>query len=662
MNKILKLLFLALCLFVTTEAFAGKSYYAKVIAEGESGKGKVYVSGSTDTPSDDAYQETSERSDNIETSNGQGVLTFELFAKGESGYTLRYWQNEAGDSVSGSNPFQVQITSTSTDKNNPATERYKAVFEEGQGLTVTAEPMNFGSVEVSRTGINIGDVVTLTAVPAAEVFDPADYISSVGNLPNKFIRLKHWKDGNGNIVGTDPVYSYTITDLSKEAKYTAVFELECPISGNGYYRIWTGSDAMIKVGGGFKSTLSRNASVWGNVEAVCNPYGTEYTLGGKVGTDHSRNNIYDDPSGIVYLTGTPASAISDYSDHGEVMNNIVLSGQGISSENFFTGKVSVKWCKNPGYYLLCTSVYVLKQLYDGNVHDGPGGAIKASSDNNDIFSQFEFNRVSRETMDRERYWFGACPAQEMLFDGGYWSSMYTSFPYELVEEDGHEAYIVDGSRVDGGETVLSLRKIESGIVPANTAVLVKCRDYTDLTDYYAGRGLSPRNRFIPLEADDERIDATVAEGNLLKGVFQLKSVAPPAKYTEETYFNEGYTLYDDATMRVFGVNATGNVGFYRLDNSGTLTDNSGNTVTGAKLASNRAYLDMTMLPAASQGAPRFRIETGAGQSGIDDATIGGTDTDSPAEYYTLEGIRVAEPVEGRLYIERRGTTVRKIVF
>ena len=37
----------------------------------------------------------------------------------------------------------------------------------------------------------------------------------------------------------------------------------------------------------------------------------------------------------------------------------------------------------------------------------------------------------------------------------------------------------------------------------------------------------------------------------------------------------------------------------------------------------------------------------------------GSDTDTPAEYFDLQGRRVANPEPGRIYIERRGTKASK---
>ncbi len=52
----------------------------------------------------------------------------------------------------------------------------------------------------------------------------------------------------------------------------------------------------------------------------------------------------------------------------------------------------------------------------------------------------------------------------------------------------------------------------------------------------------------------------------------------------------------------------------------------------------------------------FDVEEGSGVSGIS------ADTERPAEYFTLDGIRVENPTEGRMVICRKGTEVKKMII
>lgn len=649
MNKIIKLLMSVLFMCVASGASAS-TFYAKAVAHGQSGRGKVYVSKTETTPASTDFNTESELTNSGSGGNSVGTVNFYLYAQPEPGYVLRCWSDNAdgtGDALSTANPYAIEISSSIKDENaaNIPTKIYYAIFDREPTVSVKAEPADLGLPSMSAYENSVGDEITLHGTAANELYDWTQFIKKYGKVPNKYIRFVRWKNSAGETVSTDKDYTFTITEENKGV-YTAEYEVVSSIDGPGYYRVWTGADAMVRVAGKVALRLSSsNVCVLTDVGLVCNPYGSYETV------SNGTNNVYNDPSGIIYISGT-AGAITAYESDKNVISDATLSGQGVNSKEFFPNNtINIQWHSNPGYYKLVSSGASLKHLFNSNVAYNTGyGTIVASSNQDGPENQFEVNKVCRETMDRDRYWFGACPDESMSFDGGYWESMYTAFPYELVEEDGHEAYIVSGYRVENDVTVLSLRKIGNGIVPANTAVLIKCQAPADLTEYLKGNGLTPQNRLIPIEPGDSRIDASVADGNLLKGVIQLNTVEIPAK-TEVTndYADEGYTRFDGAGMRVFGVNGEGNVGFYKLEEN-------------AVMKSNRVYLDMTQLNAEAKAASRMRMEVDAlDQSGIAGPGIpAGTEVET--EYYTIQGFRVDHPVEGRLYIQRRGASVRKIIY
>lgn len=649
MNKIIKLLMSVLFMCVASGASAS-TFYAKAVAHGQSGRGKVYVSKAETEPASTDFNTDSELTNSGSGGNSVGTVNFYLYAQPEPGYVLRCWSDKAdgkGDALSTANPYAIEISSSITDQNasNIPTKTYYAIFDREPTVSVKAEPADLGLPSMSAYENSVGDEITLHGTAANELYDWTQFIKKYGKVPNKYIRFVRWKNSAGETVSTDKDYTFTITEENKGV-YTAEYEVVSSIDGPGYYRVWTGADAMVRVAGKVALRLSSsNVCVLTDVGLVCNPYGSYESVGS--GT----NNVYNDPSGIIYISGT-AGAITAYESDKNVISDATLSGQGVNSKEFFPNNtINIQWHSNPGYYKLVSSGASLKHLFNSNVAYNTGyGTIVASSNQDGPENQFEVNKVCRETMDRDRYWFGACPDESMSFDGGYWESMYTAFPYELVGEDGHEAYIVSGYRVENDVTVLSLRKIGNGIVPANTAVLIKCQAPADLTEYLKGNGLTPQNRLIPIEPGDSRIDASVADGNLLKGVIQLNTVEIPAK-TEVTndYADEGYTRFDGAGMRVFGVNGEGKVGFYKLEEN-------------AVMKSNRVYLDMTQLNAEAKAASRMRMEVDAlDQSGIAGPGIpAGTEVET--EYYTIQGFRVDHPVEGQLYIQRRGASVRKIIY
>ena len=60
-------------------------------------------------------------------------------------------------------------------------------------------------------------------------------------------------------------------------------------------------------------------------------------------------------------------------------------------------------------------------------------------------------------------------------------------------------------------------------------------------------------------------------------------------------------------------------------------------------------------------AKQYTLETGI--TGIEnvEVTDAETDNDAAAEYFTLQGVRVANPAQGGIYIVRRGTEVSKVL-
>ncbi|MCC8175304.1 MAG: hypothetical protein LIO91_02595, partial [Bacteroidales bacterium] len=109
-------------------------------------------------------------------------------------------------------------------------------------------------------------------------------------------------------------------------------------------------------------------------------------------------------------------------------------------------------------------------------------------------------------------------------------------------------------------------------------------------------------------------------------------------------------------MRVFGANASGQLGFFKL---------SANSDGSAKeLTPNRAYLDLTQLTASSStgvAAASYRLAFDD-LTGIDEVAVDAVDNaaDAEKEYYNLQGQRVASPVPGQIYIVRQGSNVSKI--
>lgn len=71
-----------------------------------------------------------------------------------------------------------------------------------------------------------------------------------------------------------------------------------------------------------------------------------------------------------------------------------------------------------------------------------------------------------------------------------------------------------------------------------------------------------------------------------------------------------------------------------------------------------AYLLNTKTKAIENAA---FVRTDAIKSGVEDI-ITDADADAPVEYFNLQGVRVAEPAAGNLYIRRQGKTSTKVIL
>ena len=223
---------------------------------------------------------------------------------------------------------------------------------------------------------------------------------------------------------------------------------------------------------------------------------------------------------------------------------------------------------------------------------------------------------TNNTTKRDECYFGAKCAEKMENGGKYYTSMYTSFPYECI--DGVNAYYVDG--IENG--IVHCVPVPNNKVPSNTGVILECNTPND----------PAHNRLIPLLSEPAKIS-----GNLLKGVF-FNFDGVGYKGAEA---NEDRTAYDKNTMRVFSVSkTTGKIGFYQY--------------SGSYLGANKAYLEYDFSNAHSNSFDGdLTMNFDNTMSGVNEVHVEETVKDD--RYYDLQGRVVEHPTRG-IYI-RNGRKV-----
>lgn len=482
-----------------------------------------------------------------------------------------------------------------------------------------------GTATIDKTDNKIGDVVTLTAT-----------LTKVPNYQcrNMMTEFVGWRDNEGNFLSHDMTYTFVV---EKDMDIEAVFRDKNGLKASGYFRVRNIFNRVLNIVGNYEYTIvgySGN-NLDGLLHWSCPDDLVEADFANKKwngSDDDPRIDVEGLASAVIYIEGSSLNL--NAAPGKDALSKVKCYGQGTDTYSMTKRTFSIQPAQatTPGYYILYGNFLGggLKMTHREGDEDRDGDGVNdghwaycspyiGRCKTDDPYSWMAIQPIDEEHFDE--FWFGAVADESMAYDGGYWTSMYTGFPYEC--RDGVEAYYAKGVVAAGGVNYIQLVEIESGIVPAYSPVLLKCQGTR-----------SRQNRLMPL---DFNADYPALEGNLLAGSFQL--------YTDKD--GNGHTKFDEATMRVFSCNSAGELGFYRL---APQADGS-----ASELTANKAYLDMTKLPAATDGPLRIRIDR-TGSTGV--ADVAATEASQDGAIYDIYGRRVTNPVPGTLYI-RNG---RKFVY
>lgn len=550
----------------------------------------------------------------------KGVQRYYLYAKAKPGYKFVRW--EGGSSsvpINTTEPyyeFTWEHYTKDTGSGDGISCSVTAYFVAENAVTVETN-IPAGVVTLDPEAPQIGDRVTATST-MRRIATPG----TAGNL-NMMTEFSHWEDGDGNMLSSDEVFTF---EVEKEMTLKAVYRTlgEVPQQGK-FYRIRNVWNRVLTLEGGFRQTISGATDVPQTLLRWALPLDHDYSefWTGAGNNEWSGSDAVDplcpeaSPGTIFYI----AEGVSDDSQ----CTKVSLASQGIDTRTV-TGQtldivpMSDNFC---GYYGVRSSS-LSGAGFKTVVREGGNAIINISSfGDTDVYSAMAFQPVDEEHMDS--FWFGAAPDGSMLFDGSYWTTMFTAFPYEC--RDGVRAYYVKEVMTGDGEAYACLTEIADGRVPGGEAVLLRCNSLQ-----------SRENRLLPLDPAVNSVPAL--EGNMLRGSYQL--------YTDRE--GNGRRTFDESSMRVFGVNSKGELGFYKLA--------GGEDGMPAELKANKAYLDMSVLPGGMKAASFGLRFGGSASSGIDDIEAGAVpDNAEDSAVYDLEGRRIVRPVAGDIYIVNGKVTV-----
>lgn len=528
---------LLVLLFSLDVSAGGTSFYVRVNTNastptGATGVGKVYakIGSSTNSPSYtlNTYS-TQATSVNAGYTSQANTVAYLYSQAANANYIFEKWTTTNWSSFQ--SKASVPIVAKGKDSSSPTEYTFTASFKEAGAVIAVSSDETRGVVSNSNISNQIGQSVTLTAIE--NVFKG---------------EFKGWRDPSGNIVSVDKSYTFTVNE-NNTGTYTAVFE-------------------------------SRDLSE-GIYVMIYNAKSSEYLglIGNNDDTDESqrffRNSVlladsrfsHSSPAFVIKMTGTS----DDYFNLKDI--NLAAQGTSIKDNSAANSGMLDFYRVKDGNYIICgkffgqvgfmkpaptytsgnSTPFTIEEHYGKIYHPGAFNGATLTD------SQY-FWKIAVLTEDEHTHCFGAEPKSDVSFNGKYYTTMFTAFPYKCL--DGVNAFVVDRINNDG---TIHLKKIAEGIVPAKTPVILQCSSTE-----------AKNNRLLPLMDNPSALS-----GNCLKGEIWIKDY----QQDESDY----RTAFNESTMRVL---SNGECSFKNVNNTDILAG-TGEVGTLTYIQNNTCYLDLS---------------------------------------------------------------------
>ena len=673
-----------------TAIFSPKTahYYADVTLAGYPDNfANVFASLSADEPAAEAYKSAGSTFTLDWTATpGETSKTIYLFtAPTNADYAFSNWSDAANQQIS-TEMKGVAVTVNGNILSQKPSATFSANYQENQ-ITVGYNSSEFNGVapEIAKSKEYVVAGREITVSAKAPVI--SGLTDKEGNpARNNHFVFRNWTDQNGNIISDQPEYTFTV---SGKQDLTAHFDFVPTFNGAGYYRIKSS-----------RQDYTEYLKAVGNVSLISdnlltdNHYMTaDMVLAGYKAAEnaapYSEGNLVpfseSDPATIWWLDSDEYFDSSKYTDISKVesfgdfnyynsdQSGADLKSQTLTAENYMSNYGSHLWMSNGAYagsIALKGSEMTTKYIarFDGDEWYG-GVALNGGED---VRSSFEFEPI--DVAHADQFYFGAKPDDNtycfcggylsgtvMQYKEGFWTTMYTAFPYECI--DGTEAFYIAKSADGTGFVVKPIETVSDNgnvVVPKETAVLLRCNS------------VDPKeNRLIPLP-----MNASYAApyDNLLRGDYQTNNVtrsgsdlekAKSYHYTwldggnwHSNYQNSDYTQltsdhyvldlsprsHDAVRPREAVASEASPIQFRRVTES-------------RPLMANGVYLDASEVLAANpEVGDSFDVFNGGLNTGVEE--IEAAEEAGDDAWYTLSGIRVDRPQRGQIYIHNH----RKIRF
>lgn len=452
-----------------------------------------------------------------------------LYATPDSGYSFKCWTGNGRNEKDVLYSRQTNPYFLLTHDNKPnesSCHTFTAHFAKTGALTAVSADEALGTVGLDSISNRLGDTVTLTAYP--------DMFAG---------KFTGWTDAKGNIVSTENPLTVFVND---SAKFTALFD-SIDMQTTGFYARLVPLNDDYKNNG---SALGLSGISEMNMDSLYN--GLAFSNSLIIGEG---KRMLSSPAFVIKLTGTPDHYGGLSNLDGSIQGHRLSDILGSASEGTTLGLAKINEYSKALY--MKNGDFVAYLANNEHAAEATEEGFESVSTPVLLGKQLEANGFRWEVMpitdSSTDACFGAWPQSGKKINGYYFTTMYTAFPYKCLDEV--EAYVVTAIKKNGE---LEVKKIESGIVPKNTAVILACRTQEPA-----------ENRLLPLLDETQE---PIAE-NLLKGEIWVRDALN--NYTDNT-FHTFRKAFDAENMRVLNDD---------LD--------FGKDFTGTYIPNNTVYLDIS---------------------------------------------------------------------
>ena len=597
---------LILCAGVTsTLAFTTSTYYynATVTAkktDGNTGGGKVYVTTNARTAPSYNNSTSSTGTQSQDVVGESGYRTFYYYASADDGFIFSHWADDSWNNATHAEnstdgvPYFNTGRSFNGSNSKPTKFNTFAIFKSQNGrVRVQTTNTSRGTVNIDPIENDYGNDVTISANP-----DTQNGIKFLG-----------WKKNNtdtGDYVSTANPYTFNVSGET-EGTYWAYFSTPSPAV---FCRIQN-------------NQTGKFLSIYGKAEKRANVHKREDKPDGFIFTNClkliSAEEAQGNPTTVFKLTGSS-------SGHGTSVG-VNLSAQGASYLNYVNNNhvydLTLQTNANgtSKIFVPFTLDSQLSQMNSYFCDEGDDWLVMKTTDGlgNSVVKTSEWTVyiLDENTINGA---FGANTKAKYTKEGKYYTTMYTDFPYQLL--DGVKAYYLHTTEgaYDSERNMVVFQEIKEK-VPANMAVILECQSVQNEN----GTVTNVKNRLLPLT---ESIESLIEneEDNHLKGYTSL----------------DGYKRDNDKTSMYVLSSKNDILGFYHSNND--------------YMSPNKAYL---LVPKGLEEEAEQHAKTATFCFGLPEEEIEGVTTDIVLSdeivneiddtIYDLQGRKVKNPTNG-IYI------------